>query len=88
MRNLIQSILLSAVCMVGSALIAAQARETRILTDGLGSNESPTFSPSGRHLAFMSTRAGKAQIFTITRNGNGLAQITRVGNNTTPNWSH
>jgi TolB protein len=59
---------------------------TRI-TDGIGSNESPAFSPNGRHIAFMSTRNGKAQIFTVDRDGQHLRQITREGNNTYPNWS-
>jgi TolB protein len=62
--------------------------ETRPITDGAGSNESPTFSPNGRHLAFMSTRAGKPQIFTISRDGRDLRQVTRTGNNTYPDWSH
>lgn len=61
--------------------------EKRTLTDGAGTNESPTFSPSGRHLAFISSRVGKFQIFTIARDGKGLRQITRTGNNTFPNWS-
>jgi TolB protein len=61
--------------------------EKRTLTDGVGTNESPTFSPSGRHLAFISSRVGKFQIFTIARDGKGLQQITRTGNNTFPNWS-
>jgi TolB protein len=61
--------------------------ETRVLTDGSGSNESPTFSPNGRHIAFMSTRAGKSQIFTMARDGKGLRRITGEGNNLTPNWS-
>ncbi|HKY21538.1 MAG TPA: Tol-Pal system beta propeller repeat protein TolB [Vicinamibacterales bacterium] len=61
--------------------------DIRRLTDGSGSNESPSFSENGRHIAFMSTRAGKAQIFTIARDGKGLRQITRAGNNTFPNWS-
>jgi TolB protein len=60
---------------------------TSVLTDGSGSNESPAFSPSGRHLAFSSSRLGKVHIFTIARDGKGLRQITRAGNNTTPNWS-
>lgn len=60
---------------------------TRVLTDGLGSNESPTFAPNGRHLAFTSTRAGKVQIFTIARDGRGLTKVTSAGNNWTPNWS-
>lgn len=64
------------------------SREIRTITDGIGSNESPAFSPNGRHLAFMSTRMGKAQIFEIDRDGTHLRQITREGNNTYPNWSH
>jgi TolB protein len=62
-------------------------RETRVLTDGSGSNESPAFAPNGRHIAFTSTRAGKVQIFTIDRDGKNLRRITSVGNNWTPHWS-
>jgi TolB protein len=61
--------------------------ETTRLTDGIGSNESPAFSPNGRHIAFTSTRNGKSQVFTIDRDGNNLRQITREGNNKFPNWS-
>ena len=61
---------------------------TRTMTDGIGSNESPAFSPSGRHLAFTSTRAGKAQIFTIRRDGSHRKQITTAGENRYPNWSN
>jgi hypothetical protein len=59
----------------------------RQITFGEGSNESPSYSPSGRHIAFTSTRAGKVQIFTIGRDGKGLRQVTRIGNNFTPDWS-
>jgi len=61
---------------------------TRQLTFGEGTNESPVFSPTGRHLAFSSTRSGLVQIFTIGRDGNGLRQVTRTGNNQTPDWSN
>ena len=61
--------------------------ETRQITFGEGSNESPAYSPNGRHLAFTSTRAGKTQIFTVGRDGKGLRQVTKDGNNYTPNWS-
>ena len=57
------------------------------LTHGEGTNESPAFAPNGRHIAFMSTRAGKSQIFTIGKDGNGLKQITKAGNNEKPDWS-
>jgi TolB protein len=64
-------------------------RSVRSLTTGEGSNESPAFSPNGRHLAFVSTRgAGKAQIYTIARTGDGLRQITRAGDNRFPDWSN
>lgn len=61
--------------------------ETRQITFGEGSNESPAWSPNGRHLAFMSTRAGRSQIFTVDRDGRNLRQLTKDGNNTTPHWS-
>jgi TolB protein len=60
---------------------------TKTVTDGIGSNESPAFSPNGRHVAFTSTRAGKEQIFVIDRDGKNLHQVTRTGMNRYPNWS-
>lgn len=62
--------------------------QVRQLTFGQGTNESPAFAPNGRHLAFMSTRAGKSQIFTVARDGRDLKQLTRTGNNAQPNWSN
>jgi TolB protein len=68
-------------------VIDMATRQVRQITDGRGSNESPAFSPTGRHLAFTSTRTGNKQIFLIGRDGQGLKQITREGNNQTPAWS-
>jgi TolB protein len=63
--------------------------QIRQLTFGEGSNESPAWAPGGRHLAFTSTRgAGRTQVYTIGRDGRGLRQITREGNNQTPAWSN
>ena len=61
--------------------------ETRQITFGEGSNESPAWSPNGRHLAFVSTRAGRSQVFTVDRDGRNLRQLTKDGNNTMPHWS-
>jgi TolB protein len=63
------------------------AGETRQITFGEGSNESPAWAPNGRHMAFTSTRAGKTQVFTVDRDGKNVRQITRDGNNQQPNWS-
>jgi TolB protein len=62
--------------------------QTRQITFGEGSNERPSFSPNGRHLAFTSTRSGGSQVFTIGRDGRAVRQITRTGNNQMPAWSN
>ena len=61
--------------------------ETRQLTFGEGTNESPAWAPNGRHLAFSSTRGGRAHIYSIDYDGQNIRQLTREGNNTYPNWS-
>jgi TolB protein len=68
-------------------IIDMATRQVRQITFGEGTNESPTWAPNGRHFAFMSTRLGKSQIFTIDRLGKGLKQITKTGNNQQPDWS-
>jgi TolB protein len=62
--------------------------QTRQVTFGEGSNESPAYAPGGRHLAFTSTRGGRTQVYTIGRDGRGLRQVTRDGNNQMPAWSN
>jgi TolB protein len=62
--------------------------QTRQITFGEGSNERPSYSANGRHLAFTSTRSGGTQVFTIGRDGRNLRQITRTGNNQMPAWSN
>jgi len=59
---------------------------TRQLTFG-PQNESPAFSPNGRHIAFTSGRGGGQQIWTMTRTGSNLRQVTHIGNNSMVAWS-
>jgi len=68
------------------AIFDVTTRRTRILTDGLGTNGSPSVSPNGRHIAFVTSRYGKEQVAIIDQDGKNIRRITEVGNNTYPNW--
>ena len=68
-------------------IMSLASREVRQITFGEGTNESPSWAPNGRHLAFTSTRSGKSQIFSVARDGRDLKQLTRTGNNFQPDWS-
>ena len=51
-------------------------------------NESPSFSPDGRQVVFVSDRTGKNQVYTIYIDGTGLKRITFDSHNyKTPKWS-
>ncbi len=65
--------------------------ETSYLTGGSSSDESPTYSPDGRKIAFASTRSygsrRETQIYVVDVDGANLRQLTREGNNYAPSWS-
>jgi len=69
-------------------VIDVNSRTVKQLTFGEGKNESPVFSPNGRHVAFASDRSGKFQIYTMTRDGRDVRQLTRSGENRLPSWSN
>jgi TolB protein len=69
-------------------ILEVNTRQVKQLTFGEGSSESPAFSPNGRHIAFMSDRTGKFQIYTMTRDGRDVRQLTRTGENRLPSWSN
>ncbi len=59
---------------------AAGGPEVR-LTDGLGYNDGPEYSPDGRHIWFNSTRSGLMQIWRMDRDGGGLKRMTHTDSN-------
>lgn len=68
--------------------ISVGTRQVVQLTDGPGSNESPTVAPNGRHMAFVTTRwGGKQHIAVMDSDGQNVRQITFTGNNRYPSWS-
>jgi TolB protein len=69
-------------------VIDVPTRQVKQLTFGEGTNESPSFAPNGRHIAFTSTRSGRSQIFVMARDGKDVRQLTKAGNNKQPSWSN
>ena len=58
------------------------------LTTGPGVDDSPSWSPDGRHIVFSSTADGKSQIYMINADGKDLERITFTGtHNSAPTWS-
>jgi TolB protein len=57
------------------------------LTRDVGRNERPSWAPDGRHLIFESTRTGTRQIWSMLADGTGARQLTKQGQNESPNWS-
>ena len=60
---------------------------TRITQD-MGDNEDPTWSPDGNYLGFRSTRTGTSQIWMSTEDGAHQVQLSNgKGNYSNPDWS-
>jgi TolB protein len=61
---------------------------TKILTDGIGSNEGPAVAPNGRHVVFATSRWGNNQIAIVDYPDAGkIRRITQTGANMYPSWS-
>ncbi|MBZ5643748.1 MAG: translocation protein TolB [Acidobacteriia bacterium] len=57
------------------------------LTRDAGRNERPSWAPDGRHIVFESTRTGTRQIWSMLADGTSAHQLTKQGQNESPNWS-
>ncbi|HET6279119.1 MAG TPA: Tol-Pal system beta propeller repeat protein TolB [Candidatus Polarisedimenticolia bacterium] len=57
------------------------------LTRNSGINETPRWSPDGRHLVFASNRTGSFDIYTMDADGGRVKRLTHGGNSYLPAWS-
>lgn len=58
-------------------IVPAAGGESRQLTRG-GSDERPRWSPDGKKLAFLSSRGGAAQVYSITLEGGEASRVTSI----------
>ena len=68
-------------------VISPDGQKRMQLTTGPGVDDSPSWSPDGRHIVFQSHRTGTDQIFSMLADGTNVKQLTTSGNNSQPNWS-
>jgi TolB protein len=52
-----------------------------------GRNEDPTWAPDGRHVAFVSNRTRRRQVWVIDIESGRVRQLTTVGDARLPSWS-
>lgn len=65
-----------------------QAKQPQQWTFGEAKTSAPAWSPDGSHIAFVSTRTGKPQIFVLAKTGGEARQITHCKHGaTSPVWS-
>lgn len=69
-------------------LITPDGQKRVQITSGPGVDDSPSWSPDGRHLVFSSTSEGKSHIYMINSDGTELERLTSGGaQHTSPAWS-
>lgn len=72
----------------GDILIVRPGEPARLLTHGEGWNYDPGWSPDGRRIVFTSTRTGTEQLYTMSAEGTGVAQLTHtIGSVGEASWS-
>lgn len=69
-------------------LITPDGQKRLQITTGTGVDDSPAWSPDGRHLVFSSTAEGKSHIYMINRDGRDQERLTSGGtHHSSPAWS-
>ena len=69
-------------------VVGADGSTPRRLTAGPGDNQSATWSPNGRHIAFQSNRLGTWQLFAMFADGSEQTPLIRgAAEFTSPSWS-
>jgi len=69
-------------------VMSADGRNPVQLTSGPGWNQRPSWSPNGTHIVFSSTRAGRANIYTMRADGADVRRVSFLsGENESPAWS-
>ncbi|HEY2934335.1 MAG TPA: hypothetical protein VGK99_21545 [Acidobacteriota bacterium] len=67
---------------------ASDGTGRRNLTHSPGADFSPTWSPTGRQIAFVSDRAGNPQIYLMDADGSNVRRVVSEGGHAvSPNWS-
>lgn len=62
-------------------------RKLRRLTNNSRIDVSPTWSPDGKRIAFVSDRAGNTHIYVVQSDGTNIKRLTFKGKNESPAWS-
>jgi TolB protein len=69
------------------AIVDVANGQTRQITEGRGSCESPAWAPNGRHLVLACERGGRSQLAIADRMGRNVKAIdVGPGNNSQPDW--
>ncbi len=66
----------------------ADGRDSKVVVPKVGFEESPRWSPDGKHVAWVSTRHGNQEIYTITAEGKDVRRLTNdVAADNNPSWA-
>ena len=70
-------------------LLPIEGGQARRLTEGMGFDSQPRFSPDGERIAFVSDRSGGENVWIVSRDGTDTTQVTKGDQNQfhSPEWT-